>query len=152
MKNLVVSSAWAFAFSLAPVYLGASLRWTGSVVVFLFIFCWTFVASVLPDITGPERRFCNRRCDYSSSGWRGTKPEHSHGDKISAGAIILILGGHVIPVPACAIIIASLVYSQACILSIDRTTRNDLLCDVISDGQFLTIGRVVRADFIDAVS
>jgi hypothetical protein len=43
-------------------------------------------------------------------------------------------------VPARAIIIASIVYSQACIISIDRTTRNDLLCDVISDGQFLTIG------------
>jgi hypothetical protein len=32
------------------------------------------------------------------------------------------------------------VYSQICIISIDRTTMNDLLCDVISDGQFLTIG------------
>jgi hypothetical protein len=32
------------------------------------------------------------------------------------------------------------VYSQICIISIDRTTKNDLLCDVISDGQFLTIG------------
>jgi hypothetical protein len=32
------------------------------------------------------------------------------------------------------------VYSQVCIISIDRTTKNDLLCDVISDGQFLIIG------------
>jgi len=43
-------------------------------------------------------------------------------------------------VPARAVILASLIYSQGCIISIDRTTRNDLLCDVISDGQFLTIG------------
>jgi hypothetical protein len=41
---------------------------------------------------------------------------------------------------AIAVILTSLVYSQVCIISIDRTTKNDLLCDVISDGQFLTIG------------
>jgi 4-hydroxybenzoate polyprenyltransferase len=50
MKNLVVSVSWALAFSLVPVYLGASAPGASSMVVFLFIFCWTFVASVLPDI------------------------------------------------------------------------------------------------------
>ncbi len=140
MKNLVVSSAWAFAFSLGPVYLGSSTPGTGSVVVFLFIFCWTFVASVLPDIRD--------RSGDSATGVAtipvlvGVARSRSilTAINISAGAIILIVGGAIIPMPARAIIIASLVYSQACILSIDRTTRNDLLCDVISDGQFLTIG------------
>ena len=140
MKNLVVSSAWALAFSLAPVYLDASTPDAGSLVVFLFIFCWTFVASVLPDIR-------DRTGDFATG--VATIPvlvgvARSRGIltaiNISTGAIILILGSTAISMPARTIIIASLVYSQACILSIDRTTRNDLLCDVISDGQFLTIG------------
>jgi 4-hydroxybenzoate polyprenyltransferase len=140
MKNLVVSTAWALAFSLVPVYLGNSAPGAGSMIVFLFIFCWTFVASVLPDIRD--------RIGDSATGVAtipvlvGVARSRSILTllNISAGALILILGSSVIPVPACAIIVASLVYSQACVISIDRTTRNDLLCDVISDGQFLTIG------------
>jgi len=140
MKNLVVSTAWALAFSLAPVYLGTSAPGVGSVIVLLFIFCWTFVGSVLPDI---------RDRNGDSATGVATIPVLVGVARsrriltilnISAGAIILVLGSTVIPVTARAVIVASLVYSQACIVSIDRTTRNDLLCDVISDGQFLTIG------------
>jgi 4-hydroxybenzoate polyprenyltransferase len=140
MKNLVVSTAWALTFSLVPVYLGTSTPDAGSIIVFLFIFCWTFVGSVLPDIR-----------DRSGDAATGVatipvlvgvaKSRHILSVlNLSAGAAILILGSAVIPVPACAVMIGSVVYSQACIISIDRTTRNDLLCDVISDGQFLTIG------------
>ena len=140
MKNLVVSLSWALAFSLVPVYLGASSPDAASLVVFLFIFCWTFVASVLPDIRD--------RSGDSATGVAtipvlvGVARSRSilTTINISAGAIILLLGSPVIPMPAIVIMISSLVYSQICIFSIDRTTKNDLLCDVISDGQFLTIG------------
>jgi 4-hydroxybenzoate polyprenyltransferase len=140
MKNLVVSTSWALAFSLVPVYLGNSAPGTASMIVFLFIFCWTFVASVLPDIRD--------RSGDSATGVAtipvlvGVARSRSilTTINISAGAVILTLGSPVIPPMACAIIVTSLVYSQACIVSIDRTTRNDLLCDIISDGQFLTIG------------
>ena len=140
MKNFVVSISWALAFSLVPVYLGASEPNAASVVVFLFIFCWTFIASVLPDIRD--------RSGDSATGVAtipvllGVPRSRSILTiiNISAGAIILFLGSTVIPIPAIAIILTSLVYSQVCIISIDRTTKNDLLCDVISDGQFLIIG------------
>jgi 4-hydroxybenzoate polyprenyltransferase len=140
MKNFVVSISWALAFSLVPVYLGASEPNAASVVVFLFIFCWTFIASVLPDIRD--------RSGDSATGVAtipvllGVPRSRSILTiiNISAGAIILLLGSTIIPMPAITIILASLVYSQVCIISIDRTTKNDLLCDVISDGQFLIIG------------
>jgi 4-hydroxybenzoate polyprenyltransferase len=142
MKNLVVSTAWALAFSLVPVYMSASAPGTASMVVFLFIFCWTFVASVLPDIRD--------RSGDSATGVAtipvlvGVSRSRSILTilNISAGAIILAIGSSVIPVVAACVILTSLVYSQACILSIDRTTKNDLLCDIISDGQFLTIGGI----------
>lgn len=140
MKNFVVSISWALAFSLVPVYLGASVPGTASVVVFLFIFCWTFVASVLPDIR-------DRTGDYASGVATipvlvgvGRSRNILMIINISAGAVILLAGSTAISILACAIIVMSLVYSQCCIMSIDRTSKNDLLCDVISDGQFLTIG------------
>jgi 4-hydroxybenzoate polyprenyltransferase len=140
MKNIVVSMSWALSFSLVPVYLSRSSPDKASVIVFLFIFCWTFVASVLPDIRD--------RTGDSATGV-ATIPvlvgvEWSRGIltviNIAAGAIIILLGTKVIMAPGIAIMIMSLVYSQGCILMIDRTTKNDLLCDVISDGQFVTMG------------
>jgi 4-hydroxybenzoate polyprenyltransferase len=140
MKNIVVSLSWALAFSLVPVYLGGAEPGAASVVVFLFIFCWTFIASVLPDIRD--------RSGDSATGVAtipvlvGVARSRSILTilNISGGAIILIRGSTIIPMQAMVIILASLVYSQVCIISIDRTTKNDLLCDVISDGQFLIIG------------
>jgi 4-hydroxybenzoate polyprenyltransferase len=140
MKNLVVSTAWALAFSLVPVYLGRSAPDAGSMIVLLFIFCWTFVGSVLPDIRDRSGDAATGVATIPVLVGVAQSRRILKLLNISAGAIILTLGSTVIPVPARAIIIVSLVYSQACIISIDRTIRNDLLCDVISDGQFLTIG------------
>jgi 4-hydroxybenzoate polyprenyltransferase len=134
MKNLVVSSAWAFAFSLGLVYLGSSTPGTRSVVVFLFIFCWTFVASVLPDIRDRNGDSATGVATIPVLVGVGRSRSILTAINLWAGAIILIVGSAIIPMPAHTIILASIMYSQACILSIDRTTRNDLLCDVISDG------------------
>jgi len=140
MKNLVVSTAWALAFSLAPVYLGNSTPGPASFIVFLFIFCWTFVASVLPDIRD--------RSGDSATGVAtipvllGVARSRSILTviNISAGALMLLPGFTFLSVQAGIVILASLVYSQGCVSTIDRTTKTDLLCDVISDGQFMTIG------------
>jgi 4-hydroxybenzoate polyprenyltransferase len=140
MKNLVVSTSWALAFSLVPVYLGASAPGAACLVVFLFIFCWTFVASVLPDIRDRSGDFATGVATIPVLVGVTRSRSILTIINISAGAIILTVGSSVIPMVAAGVIVTSLVYSQACIISIDRTTKNDLLCDVISDGQFLTIG------------
>jgi 4-hydroxybenzoate polyprenyltransferase len=140
MKNLVVSTSWALSASLLPLFMTASIPGVTTLIVFLFIFCWTFVASVLPDIRDRSGDFATGVATIPVLVGVARSRGILSAINISAGAIILVLGGTIIPMPARTIIIASLMYSQACILSIDRTTRNDLLCDVISDGQFLTIG------------
>jgi 4-hydroxybenzoate polyprenyltransferase len=140
MKNLVVSTSWALSASLLPVFMTASIPEVTTLIVFLFIFCWTFVASVLPDIRDRSGDFATGVATIPVLVGVARSRSILTAINISAGAIIFVLGGTVIPMQARTIIIASLVYSQACILSIDRTNRNDLLCDVISDGQFLTIG------------
>ena len=140
MKNLVVSGAWGLSFSLLPVYLSGSTPGTATLVTFMFIFSWTFVASVLPDIRD--------RTGDSATGF-ATIPvllgvARSRilltAENIAAGACILFLGRSVFPAGVWVVILCSLVYSQICIISIDRTERNNFLCDVISDGQFLAIG------------
>lgn len=140
MKNIVVSSAWGLSFSLLPVYLSGSAPTTATLVTFIFIFSWTFVASVLPDIR-------DRTGDSATGvvtipvlvGVAKTRNLLT-AENIAVGASILALGRSVFPVRVGVVILCSLLYSQACILSIERTGRNNFLCDVISDGQFLAIG------------
>ena len=140
LKNLVVSSAWALSISLLPVYLSASAPTTATLVTFVFIFSYVFVATVLPDIR-------DRAGDAASGvvtipvlvGVDRSRILLTAGN-MAAGAVILSLGRLVFPAGVVVVILCSLVYSQACILSIDRTERNNFLCDVISDGQFLAIG------------
>ena len=142
MKNLVVSTAWAVSFSLVPVYMTGAVPGITALLVFLFIFAWTFVGSVLPDIR-----------DRSGDAATGvaTIPVLIGVSKsrilltainLTFGSIVLILGRSVLPLGVGVVIACSIIYSQACIISIDRTGKNDLLCDVISDGQFLTVGGI----------
>lgn len=142
MKNLVVSTAWAISFSLVPVYMAGLVPGIPSLIIFLFIFCWTFVGSVLPDI---------RDRDGDSATGVATIPVLIGVSKsrilltiinLTCGALLFILGRSLLPLAALLVLACSILYSQACIISIDRTGKNDLLCDIISDGQFLTIGGI----------
>jgi 4-hydroxybenzoate polyprenyltransferase len=106
----------------------------------VFIFSYVFVATVLPDIR-------DRAGDAATGvvtipvlvGVDRSRILLTAGN-MAAGAVILSLGRLVFPAGVVVVILCSLTYSQACILSIDRTERNNFLCDVISDGQFLAIG------------
>jgi 4-hydroxybenzoate polyprenyltransferase len=140
MKNLVVSMSWALSASFLPVFMTASIPGTATLLVFLFTFSWTFIASTLPDIRD--------RAGDSATGV-ATIPVLIGVARtrylltvinILSGVLILTLGRSVLAVGSCVVIICSLLYSQACIVAIDRTRMNSLLVDVISDGQFLAIG------------
>jgi 4-hydroxybenzoate polyprenyltransferase len=108
----------------------------------MFIFCWTFIGSVLPDIR-----------DRSGDAATGvTTIPVLIGVRYSrifltvfclvSGLVIVAAGARVLAVPALAVIISSLVYSQGCIILIEQIRDNDLLCDVISDGQFIVIAAI----------
>jgi 4-hydroxybenzoate polyprenyltransferase len=140
MKNVVVSTSWAFSASLLPVFMTASVPGMATFLVFLFTFSWTFIASTLPDIRD--------RAGDSATGV-ATIPVLIGvartrflltGINLISGVLIFTLGRSALPVGSCVVIICSLVYSQACIVAIDQTRMNSLLVDVISDGQFLAIG------------
>jgi 4-hydroxybenzoate polyprenyltransferase len=140
MKNVVVSTSWALSASLLPVFMTASIPGMATLVVFLFTFSWTFIASTLPDIR-------DRVGDSATGvatipvliGVARTRVLLT-GINLISGVLIFILGRSMLPVGSSVVIICSLVYSQSCIAAIDRTKMNSLLVDVISDGQFFAIG------------
>ncbi|MCU0632532.1 MAG: UbiA family prenyltransferase [Methanolinea sp.] len=141
-KNLVVSFAWGFAFSLVPATMHGNDPGPASLVAFLFIFSWTFIASTLPDIR-------DRTGDAEIGvltipvllGVPRTRLVLTAFNLLS-GILLLLAGTRVLPPAIIAVIVISLLYSQVCILCIASTRHDDFLCDVISDGQFLVIAIV----------
>ena len=144
-KNLVVSFAWGFSFSLLPVTMLGIEPGPASLLVFTFIFCWTFIASVIPDVR-------DRAGDAATGvltipvlcGVKGTRVLLTAFNLLSA-IILAILGTGLLSAGSAAVIALSLVYSQGCILAIGQTHHDGFICDVVSDGQFLVIA---LAEFI----
>lgn len=138
-KNLVVSFAWGFTFSLIPVTTHGISPGSASAVAFLFIFSWTFIASVLPDIRD--------RGGDAATGVR-TIPVilGVHRTRtlltlfnILSGILLLLMGAGQLSLAIMVVIFFSLLYSEVCILRITRGGNDDLLCDLVSDGQFLAV-------------
>jgi 4-hydroxybenzoate polyprenyltransferase len=142
MKNLIVSFAWGITFALIPALISGEPAGPATIIVFAFIFCWTFIGSVLPDIR-------DRAGDAATGvttipvliGVKNSRIVLTVFCLVS-GCVIITAGLRFLPTAALAVIISSLVYSQGCIILIEKTSYNDLLCDVISDGQFLVIGGI----------
>lgn len=139
-KNLVVSLAWGSAFSLVPVAISGLGPNSSTFIAFFLIFCWTFIASTLPDIR-------DRNGDAATGivtipvlmGVSRTRAFLTLFNAFS-GITIIALAKGILASRVVGIIILSLLYSEGCIITIHTTGKDDLLCDVISDGQFLTIG------------
>jgi 4-hydroxybenzoate polyprenyltransferase len=142
VKNILVSLAWGATFAMVPVALSGLPPDTSTLLVFFFIFFWTFIASVLPDI-------------------RDMKGDAQVGvvtipvllgvtrSRILLTAINVVSGIAILALAVCTrsmaaigLLIGSLAYSQGCILAIPGSGSSDFLCDVISDGQFLVLGTV----------
>jgi len=140
VKNILVSLAWGATFAMVPVTLSGQSPDLNTLLVFLFIFFWTFIASVLPDIrdmkgdaqvgvvTIPVLLGVTRSRILLTT------------INIVAGTAILALAVRTQSLAAIGLLIGSLAYSQCCILAIHRSGSSDFLCDVISDGQFLVLG------------
>jgi 4-hydroxybenzoate polyprenyltransferase len=142
MKNLIVSFAWGISFALIPALISGEAAGPATLIVFAFIFCWTFIGSVLPDIR-------DRAGDAATGvttipvliGVKNSRIVLTVFCLVSGG-LIIAAGLQFLKAAALAVIISSLVYSQGCIILIEKTSYNDLLCDMISDGQFLLIGGI----------
>ena len=140
VKNILVSLAWGATFAMVPVALSGLSADLNTLLVFFFIFFWTFIASVLPDIrdmkgdaqvgvvTIPVLLGVTRSRVLLTA------------INVVAGIGIMTLAVRTQSPAAIGLLIGSLAYSQCCILAIHRSGSSDFLCDVISDGQFLVLG------------
>ncbi len=151
MKNIVVSGSWALSFSLLPVFLAGTHPDVYTLIVFVLIFEYVFIASVLPDVRDREGDAATRV--YTIPVLIGMEKTRIFLTvfNLTMAMLILTVGFARLSLAALAVLIVSITYTQLCILSLGRSRFDNFLVDVISDGEFLFIGAlccVLNAGFL----
>jgi 4-hydroxybenzoate polyprenyltransferase len=140
MKNLVVATAWAIPLSLIPVFFTESSPVTSTLVAFLFFFNYVFIASILPDIRDREGdALTGVRTIPVTIGVKRTKLLLIGVNSV-LGGIVIALTFPRFPLVVSALLVAAVLYSLFCIWSSGRLIRTDIICDFLSDGQFILFG------------
>jgi 4-hydroxybenzoate polyprenyltransferase len=145
VKNILVSFAWGATFAMVPVTISGTSPDLGTLLVFVFIFSWTFIASVLPDIRDMRGDALVGVVTIPVLIGVARSRVLLTAINVIAGAAILALGIRTQPLLSTGLLICSFAYSQACILAISRTGIANFLCDIVSDGQFLVLGALFFA-------
>lgn len=142
VKNLVVGIAWGSTLTFIPLVLTGSPAGMATFVTLVFFSTYAFIASTLPDIRDRE--------GDAQAGIR-TIPVvlgEERTIRILAGLNLLVGLAALItsllflsPVTSL-IFLMSTIYLALCIRSFLRVRKKDLVCDVLTDGQFLVIGLI----------
>jgi 4-hydroxybenzoate polyprenyltransferase len=140
MKNIVVAGSWAITFSFLPAFLAGTIPDIQSLVVFVLIFEYVFIASVLPDIRDRQGDAVTQV--YTIPVLIGVNKTRLFltAFNLVVAAVLLTIGSLSLTPAAGFILLISFIYSQFCILFVGQTRFDNFLIDVISDGEFLYIG------------
>jgi len=140
VKNLVVGIAWGATLTFVPLTVLKAPINEATVVTFIFFSSYAFIASTLPDIRDKEgdERAGIRTIPVVIGPERTLFLITAINLIVGTGAVIF---GVFYLSPVVVVLIAvSMVYLQFCIRSFMKVKRKDIICDILTDGQFLVIG------------
>lgn len=141
-KNLSISCAWAVPHALLPGTIAGSPMTGMTAATLLFFFVLVFINTVLFDM---------RDVDGDAAAGIRTVPvilgvpattRAMVGTGVIAGLLILSVSISHIPVWETGILAFGICYGIGYVLSFGRTGNDHAVCDLIADGQFITIGIV----------
>lgn len=142
-KNLVVGLAWGATLTFIPVTISHAPLTVASAISLLFFSTYAFIASTLPDIRDKEGdEQAGIRTIPVVIGVERTLVLVS-ALNILIGSLAIVLSAIYLSITVAVLIAISMVYLQMCIRTFTRVKRKDLICDILTDGQFLIIGLVV---------
>lgn len=140
VKNLVVGIAWGTTLTFLPLAIAKVSFSSTTAMTLVFFSTYAFIASILPDIRDKE--------GDEEAGIRtipaviGIEPTLHlvTGLNIIIGCAATLFALKYLS-PAVALIIGiSVVYLHLCIHSFTRVEKKEIICDILTDGQFLFIG------------
>ncbi len=144
MKNLVVGGSWSCILVLLPVVTTGAPVTLETGLCLLFFFSYAFIASSLPDMRDREGdALAGVRTIPVLIGVQRTKGVLGLMNWTTACVVVMLGIGTLIPPLIAALYAGAHFYTQCCITSFGRINQHDLICDILSDGQFLVIGSVI---------
>ncbi|HOT95224.1 MAG TPA: UbiA family prenyltransferase [Methanoregulaceae archaeon] len=144
MKNLVVGGSWSLILVFLPVVANGSPVTMETGLCLLFFFTYAFIASSLPDMRDREGdALAGVRTIPVLIGVHRTKGVLGLMNWTTACVVVMLGIAATIPPFIAALYTGAHVYTQCCITSFGRINQHDLICDILSDGQFLIIGLVI---------
>ncbi|MGD9936001.1 MAG: UbiA family prenyltransferase [Methanoregulaceae archaeon] len=144
MKNLVVGGSWSLILVLLPVVANGAPVTLETCLSLLFFFTYAFIASSLPDMRDREGdALAGVRTIPVLIGVQRTKGVLGLMNWTTACVVVMLGIGAMIPPLIAALYAGAHFYTQCCITSFGRINQHDLICDILSDGQFLVIGSAI---------
>jgi 4-hydroxybenzoate polyprenyltransferase len=143
VKNLVVGLAWGTTLTYIPLLVtGTPATTLVTPVTLVFFFTYAFIASTLPDIRDREGDAqTGVRTIPVVIGEERTLALITKMNLTIGGFATIISAIFISPMPAL-LFAVSTAYLHLCIRSFSRAKRKDILCDILTDGQFLIIGLI----------
>ena len=141
MKNLVVGASWSLILVLLPCMAAHAPLTADTGISLLFFFTYAFIASSLPDMRDREGdALAGVRTIPVLIGVPRTRQVLGCINGATALLVLLLGLGMMLPPLITALYLGAQCYTQGCIISFGRLKQQDLICDLLSDGQFLVIG------------
>jgi 4-hydroxybenzoate polyprenyltransferase len=140
VKNLVVAIAWSLPLSLLPVYMTGASPGFSTGITLLFFASYVFIASILPDIRDREGdAITGVRTIPVTIGVKLTKVLLI-GVNVVFGCLVVFFGIRTLPIAVTTVLLTAVLYTQFCIWSMGRLIPTNIICDFMSDGQFILFG------------
>lgn len=140
VKNLVVGIAWGTTLTFLPLAIAQGALSSTTAMTLVFFSTYAFIASTLPDIRDKEGdEEAGIRTIPAVIGIERTLYLVT-GLNIIIGCAATVFSFLYLSRAVALIIGISVVYLHLCIRSFTRVEKKDIICDILTDGQFLFIG------------
>ncbi|MDD1719753.1 MAG: UbiA family prenyltransferase [Methanoregulaceae archaeon] len=145
VKNLVVAFAWSLTLTFLPVSVGVTFSPMKVLLAFIFFTSYVFIASTIPDIRDREGdALSGVRTIPVILGVERTTMLLT-GINLAVGGFSVLISVRMLPAIFTLMLAAGVAYIHLCIHSFYHLRSRDVVCDLLSDGQFIIFGGAIWA-------
>jgi 4-hydroxybenzoate polyprenyltransferase len=140
LKNLIVAIAWGVPLTFIPLFVSNMPVSFATVITLIYLCSFVFIASVLPDIRDMEGdKVAGIRTIPTVIGVERTMIL-IRGINLMVGTSAIVISALYLSPIVAFVLTVSTVYTHLSINFFVKGGKKDLICDVLTDGQFIFIG------------
>jgi 4-hydroxybenzoate polyprenyltransferase len=140
LKNLIVAIAWGVPLTFIPLYVSNNPVTLATAISLVYLSSFVFIASVLPDVRDMEGdKVAGIRTIPTVIGVKQTMMLII-GINLIIGISAAIISAVYLSYVVVLVLLVSTFYTHISIRSFVKGEKKDIICDIITDGQFIFIG------------